>query len=57
MKENVLVKRLIIKDTVEGKLLAIQEKKRKLAQSALAIGPSKDEEAKLSLNDLATFFR
>ena len=49
------ITRFVVKHTVEQKLIAVQEAKRKLANSVLAAG-GEDHSAKLSIDDLAEFF-
>ncbi|CAN0108747.1 unnamed protein product, partial [Heterosigma akashiwo] len=52
----VQVRRLVVRDTVEGKLLALQERKKQLAQTALQSGKL-EEASKLKLEDMIDFFK
>jgi len=53
-KQDVFVSRFTIKDTVEQRILELQEKKRKLADSAL--GSKGSIRTKLTLQDLIELF-
>jgi SNF2 family DNA or RNA helicase len=54
----VVVKRLLMTDTVEEKMMALQERKRSLAADALSVpGTAAADSAKLSFEDLQEFFR
>ena len=55
---DVVVYKLTVKDTVEERILALQEKKRLLAQHAIEGGMKKNKDAlKLSLQDLLNLFK
>lgn len=55
---DVVVYKLTVKDTVEERILALQEKKRLLAMHAIEGGMRKDKDAlKLSLQDLLNLFK
>jgi DNA repair protein RAD5 len=51
--KEVIVKRFIVDHTVEQRILALQEKKRKLASS---VGMSEEELKALKFNDLTSLF-
>jgi hypothetical protein len=55
---DVVVYKLTVRDTVEERILALQEKKRLLARHAIEGGMKKDKDAlKLSLQDLLNLFK
>lgn len=59
---EVLVKRYVVRDTVEGMMRALQERKQALASRALVVSRAPDESGgrrqnALSLDDLKRFFR
>lgn len=54
----VIVRRLLARDSVEATILALQQRKQHLANSALAVGGGVAESAnKLTLDDLKMFFQ
>ena len=55
-RRHVFVTRYVVKNSVEEKMMALQERKRKVADSILAAGSDKSN-SKLSLEDLAEFFK
>ena len=55
---TVTVRRLIVRDSVEEQLLALSERKRQLAQQALAQGGALDSAStRLTADELVQFFR
>ncbi len=52
---DVEVYRLICRDSVEVRLLELQQKKKQLSQQAIGIAENRGD-AKLSLQDLVSFF-
>ena len=54
-RSEIIIRRYIIRDTVEEKMLLIQEKKRKISANALC-GSGSEEKDKLSIEDLIGFF-
>jgi hypothetical protein len=55
---DVVVYKLTVKDTVEERILELQEKKRLLAQHAIEGGMKKNKDSlKLSLQDLLNLFK
>ncbi len=53
---EVHVYRLICRDTVEERLLLLQDRKRSLSQKAIGGEGARGPEARLSLEDLKSFF-
>ena len=52
------VRRLIVRDSVDEQLLALSERKRQLAQQALAQGGALDSAStRLTADELVQFFR
>ncbi|KAG6622369.1 DNA repair protein RAD5 [Phytophthora cinnamomi] len=57
--QDVLVKRYVVKDTVEDMILQLQQRKEKLAKHVLVVAKAPDERRseRLNLDDLRSFFR
>ncbi|CAI5741891.1 unnamed protein product [Hyaloperonospora brassicae] len=58
--QDVLVKRYVVKDTVEDMILELQQRKQKLATHVLVVAKAYDEQQRserLNLADLRSFFR
>jgi len=54
-RSEIIIRRYIVRDTVEENMLLIQEKKRKISATALCSNGS-EEKDKLSIDDLIGFF-
>lgn len=54
-RSEIIIRRYIVRDTVEENMLLIQEKKRKISATALC-GSGSEEKDKLSIEDLIGFF-
>ncbi|ETP52315.1 hypothetical protein F442_02621 [Phytophthora nicotianae P10297] len=57
--QDVIVKRYVVKDTVEDMILQLQQRKEKLAKHVLVVAKAHDERRseRLNLDDLRSFFR
>ena len=55
-KTNVIVYKITIKDSVEERILALQEKKRELARAAIESGGAKNA-GKLGMQEIMQLFR
>lgn len=54
--QNVLVKKYVVRDTIEDMILQLQERKAAIANSVLTIGHRDQDEGRLNLDDLIRFF-
>ncbi|KAG1710373.1 hypothetical protein DVH05_017376 [Phytophthora capsici] len=57
--QDVIVKRYVVKDTVEDMILQLQQRKEKLAKHVLVVAKAHDDRRneRLNLDDLRSFFR